>query len=158
MGFTVGAKNVVLCGLAALLLTYAAFHDKFPHGDGVSVQGRKGLTDSQLTRDDVVATEGVTVEATPEAVAENVMPTEENVEFTQEDSEELHEEKPVREMEEIAPAAEPQVVTPEPEYDNPNPFLQQIQQNNAEAAKKEDTIQACMAADGCGTPDTADGV
>jgi len=62
MGFTVGAKHVVLCGLAALLLTYAAFHDKFPHGDGVSVQGRKGLTDSQLIPvlgDDVVATEGI---------------------------------------------------------------------------------------------------
>jgi len=94
-------------------------------------------------------------EATTEGVALDAAPTEENVEFTQKDSEEVHEEKAVREMEETPPTdggdSSPQATLPEPEY-KPNPFLQQIQQNNAEAAKKEDVIQSCIAEDGCGTP------
>lgn len=49
MGFTVDAKHVILCGILTLFLTWAAFHDKFPHGDSVSVQGRKDLSGVSLT-------------------------------------------------------------------------------------------------------------
>ena len=64
VAMAIGAKHVLVVAIATLLLTYAAYQGKAAsHGDGVSLAGRKGLSEPQRSETTPVLVEDSVTES-----------------------------------------------------------------------------------------------